>query len=90
MELQGYSNAETSTAFLKPIREKQSNYGWVREEVTANLCLGAKAAVQEKYTSSPSWLTGEMRSNNGVRPPCRRGQRNSSGVLKPVFILLSM
>ena len=27
MELQGYSNAETSTAFLKPIREKQSNYG---------------------------------------------------------------
>ncbi len=94
MELQGYSNAETSTAFLKQLREKHSgplNVVWdnapahhgdavrtylatpglrqrlvrlpgysadfnaaeaiwdrAREEVTANLCLGTKAAVQEK------------------------------------------
>ncbi len=94
MELQGYSNAETSTAFLKQLREKhpgplnviwdnapahhgdamraylatpglrlrlvnlpgyspdfnaaEAIWDWAREEVTANLCLGTKAAVQEK------------------------------------------
>ena len=94
MELQGYSNAETSTAFLKQLRDKHAGplnviwdnapahhgdamraylttpglrlrlvslpgyspdfnaaeaiWDWAREEVTANLCLGTKAAVPEK------------------------------------------
>ena len=94
MEMQGNSNAETSTAFLKQLREKHTGpltvvwdnapahhgdalraylatpglclrlvnlpgyspdfnadeaiWNWAREEVTANLCLGTKAAVQEK------------------------------------------
>jgi len=96
MELQGNSNAETSTDFLKQLREKHTGplivlwdnapahspeadalraylaepglclrlvslpgyspdfnadeaiWDWAREEVTANLCLGTKAAVQEK------------------------------------------
>ncbi len=94
MELQGNSNAETSTAFLKHLREKHAGplnviwdnapahhgdalraylttpglrlrlvslpgyspdfnadeaiWDWAREEVTANLCFGAKAVVQEK------------------------------------------
>ena len=94
MELEGYSNAETSTAFLKQLREKHAGplnviwdnapahhgdalraylttpglrlrlvslpgyspdfnaaeaiWDWAREEVTANMCLGTKAAVQEK------------------------------------------
>ncbi len=94
MELQGNSNAETSTAFLTQLREKHTGplivlwdnapahhgdamraylatpglclrlvslpgyspdfnadeaiWDWAREEVTANLCLGTKAAVQEK------------------------------------------
>ena len=94
MELQGYSNAETSTAFLKQLRDKHAGplnviwdnapahhgdamraylttpglrlrlvslpgyspdfnaaeaiWDWAREEVTANLCLGTKAAVQER------------------------------------------
>ena len=94
MELQGYSNAETSTAFLKQLRDKHAGplnviwdnapahrgdamraylatpglrlrlvslpgyspdfnaaeaiWDWARDEVTANLCLGTKAAVQEK------------------------------------------
>ena len=94
MELQGYSNAETSTAFLKQLRDKHAGplnviwdnapahhgdalraylttpglrlrlvslpgyspdfnaaeaiWDWAREEVTANLCVGTKAAVQEK------------------------------------------
>ena len=94
MDLEGNSNAETSTAFLKQLREKHTGrlivlwdnapahrgdamraylatpdlglrlvnlpgyspdfaadeaiWDWAREEVTANLCLGTKAAVQEK------------------------------------------
>ena len=94
MELEGYSNAETSTAFLKQLRDKHTGpliviwdsapahhgdamraylatpglrlrlvslpgyspdfnaaeaiWDWAREEVTANLCLGTKTAVQEK------------------------------------------
>jgi transposase len=94
MELVGNSNAETSAAFLKQLRENHTGplnviwdnapahhgdalraylttpglclrlvnlpgyspdfnadeaiWDWAREEVTANLCLGTKAAVQEK------------------------------------------
>ena len=94
MELEGYSNAQTSTAFLKQLRDKHAGplkviwdntpahhgdalraylatpglrlqlvnlpgyspdfnadeaiWDWAREEVTANLCLGTKAALQEK------------------------------------------
>ena len=114
MELEGNSNAETSTAFLKQLREKHTGrlivlwdnapahrgdamraylatpdlglrlvnlpgyspdfnadeaiWDWAREEVTANLCLGTKAVVQEKL--GHSWLTEQTRSSNGVaRPP---------------------
>ena len=94
MELPGYSNAETSTAFLKQLRDKHAGplnviwdnapvhhgdalraylttpglrlrlvslpgyspdfnaaeaiWDWAREEATPNLCLGTRAAVQEK------------------------------------------
>ena len=94
MEIQGNSNAEISTAFLKQLREKHTGplnvvwdnapahrgdalraylatpglclrlvnlpgyspdfnadeaiWAWARTEVTANLCLDTKAAVQEK------------------------------------------
>jgi transposase len=94
MEIQGNSNAETSTAFLKQLRENYAGplkviwdnapahhgdalraylatpglslglvnlpgyspdfnadeaiWDWAREEATANVCLGTKAAVREK------------------------------------------
>ena len=94
MELEGNSNAETSVAFLKQLKEKhpgllrviwdnapahrgealreylrtpglglrllnlpgyspdfnadEAVWGWAREEATGNLCLGSKAAVQER------------------------------------------
>ena len=136
-ELRGYSNAETSTAFLKQLRDKHAGplnviwdnapvhhgdalraylttpglrlqsvslpgyspdfnaaeviWDWAREEVTANLCLGTRAAVQEKFGhSSPSWPTAPRRSSNGAGPSCRLGQRSSSETLKPVFIPPSM
>ncbi len=110
MELEGYSNAETSTAFLKQLRDQHAEplnviwdnapahrgdavraylttpglrlrlvslpayspdfnaaeaiWDWAREEVTANLCLGAKAAVQEKlghFFAQLIYRTGEVK-----------------------------
>ena len=137
MELQGYSNAETSTAFLKQLRDKHAGtltviwdnapahhgdamraylatpglrlrlvslpgyspdfnaaeaiWNWAREEVTANLCLGTKTAVQEKLGHFFAQMAyRRKKSGTVVRPPCKHGQRNSSGVPKPVLIALSM
>jgi transposase len=110
MELQGYSNAETSTDFLKQLRETHAGpltviwdnapahhgdamraylatpglclrlvslpgyspdfnaaeaiWDWAREEVTANLCLGTKTAVQEKlghFFAQLAYRTQEVR-----------------------------
>ena len=114
MELQGYSNAETSTAFLKQLREKHTGplnviwdnapvhhgdalraylttpglrlrlvslpgyspdfnaaeaiWDWAREEATANLCLGTRAAVQEKLGHFFSQLASRREE---VKQRCR-------------------
>jgi transposase len=114
MELQENSNAETSTAFLKQLRENHAEplnviwdngpahhgdalraylttpglrlhlvslpgyspdfnadeaiWGWAREEVTANLCLGTKGAVQEKLGNFFTKLTGRT---DEVKQRCR-------------------
>ena len=102
MEPEGNSNVETSTAFLKQLREKHAGplnviwdnapahrgdalraylaspglrlrlvslpghspdfnadeaiWGWVREEVAANLCLGAKAFGAGEGQRFPRWV----------------------------------
>ena len=110
MEMQGNSNAGTSTAFLKQLREKHTGplnviwdnapahhgdalraylatpglglrlvslpgyspdfnadeaiWDWAREEVTANLCLGTKAAVEEKlghFFAQLAYRTAEVK-----------------------------
>ena len=43
-------------------------WGWVREEVTGNLCLGSKAAVQERVGN---FLTGLASRKDEVRRRCR-------------------
>ena len=43
-------------------------WGWVREEATGNLCLGSKAAVQERVNS---FLTGLASRKDEVRRRCR-------------------
>jgi transposase len=114
MELEGNSNAETSAAFLRQLREKHTGplnvlwdnapahhgdamraylatpglclrlvnlpgyspdfnadeaiWDWAREEVTANLCLGTKAAVQEKLGHFFAQLANRMEE---VKQRCR-------------------
>ena len=43
-------------------------WGWAREEATGNLCLGSRAAVQEKVSS---FLTGLASRKDEVRSRCR-------------------
>ena len=114
MELQEYSNAETSTAFLKQLRDKHAGplnviwdnapvhhgdalraypttpglrlrlvslpgyspdfnaaeaiWDWAREEATANLSLGTRAAVQEKLGHFFSQLASRREE---VKQRCR-------------------
>ena len=114
MELEGNSNAETSVAFLKQLKEKhpgllrviwdnapahrgealreylrtpglglrllnlpgyspdfnadEAVWGWAREEATGNLCLGSKAAVQERVGL---FLVGLTDRKAEVRQRCR-------------------
>ena len=43
-------------------------WGWAREEATGNLCLGSRAAVQERVGS---FLAGLTRRKDEVRRRCR-------------------
>ena len=43
-------------------------WNWVRHEVTANLCLGAESAVQEKVNNFFTQLAGRQAE---VKQPCR-------------------
>ena len=43
-------------------------WGWAREEATGNLCLGSRAAVQERVNS---FLTGLTNRKDEVRRRCR-------------------
>ena len=130
MELQGYSNAETSTAFLKQLRDKHAGplnvIGTTLQSIMvtpvptcyprlapaiacrdtvlismlprrsgtghgkrANLCLGTRAAVQEKLGHFFSQLASRReRSSNGAGLSCRLGQRSSSEPLKPAPLWL--
>ena len=61
-------------------------WGWAREEVTGNLCLGSRAAVQERVGK---FLAGLSSRKDEVRRRCRtvlqsRG-RNTPARLPPRF-----
>ena len=43
-------------------------WGWAREEATGNLCLGSRAAVQERVTA---FLTGLASRKEEVGRRCR-------------------
>ena len=52
-------------------------WGWVRQEVIANLCLGTRAAVQEKVVDYLSlWPTDARKSNADAGPCCKPRQAN--------------
>ena len=46
----------------------EASWGWVREEVTANLCLGAQALVQERVSD---FLAGLANREDEVKRRCR-------------------
>ena len=53
-------------------------WGWVREDVTGNLCLGSKALVQERVNS---FLAGLASRKDQVRQRCRTVLQSRAGEL---------
>ena len=76
LELEGNSNAATSVAFLKQLKEKHpgplkviwDNAPAHRGEATGNLCLGRRAVVQDRVGR---FLAGLSHRKAEVRRRCR-------------------
>ena len=52
-------------------------WGWARQEVTANLCLGTRAAVRESVGAfSPICPTDGKKSNAVAEPRCKQKPTN--------------
>ena len=85
MELEGNSNARTSAAFLTQLKERHpgplnANWGWVRAEATGNLCLGSKAAVQQRVGN---FLAGLVNRKEEVKRRCRTVLRSRPSYATP-------
>ena len=133
MELEGNSNSETSTAFLRKLRARhpepltviwdnspahrghalrtylatpslnlllvnlpsyspdfnadEAIWGWVRQEATANLCLGTLPRCGRKWAaSSPTWRpTARKKSSAVVGPSFRLAPQNSLAPSTPIL-----
>ena len=61
-------------------------WGWAREEATGNLCLGSRAAVQERVDKFLAGLAGRERRGETALPdgPAIKG-RNTPARLPPRF-----
>ena len=62
-------------------------WNWVRQEVTANLCLGAKSAVREKvnnfFTQLAGWLATRGQTALPDRAPNQRRRTAGQGPCRP-------
>ena len=68
----------------------ESIWNWVRQEVTANLCLGAKSAVQEKVNNFFTQLAGKQRSNSAAGPCSKPAPKDCWGRPMPTLVALQM
>ena len=60
-------------------------WGWAREETTGNLCLGGKAAVQERIGGCLAGLAGRKEEVRDVAgPSCNQGPKHSCGTPSPI------
>ena len=55
-------------------------WGWAREEATGNLCLGSRAAVQERVSGFLAGLAGRP---DEVRRRCRTVLQSRAEALQP-------
>ena len=78
MDLPGYS---------PDFNADEAIWGWAREEVTGDLCLGSKAAVQQRVGS---FLTGLAVRKDEVRRRCNQRSRNSFEIPSPIPTLPQM
>ena len=69
-----------SAAYSPDFNPDEAVWGWVRQEVTGNLCLGSKAAVQERVNNSSGPSMSETR--HPARP--RFSDNNSDPARGPI------
>ena len=62
------STGQALPSYRPDFNADEAVWGWVRQEVTANLCLGAKSAVQEKVNNFFTQLAGRQAE---VKQRCR-------------------
>ena len=67
-ELPPSTRGQALPGYLPDFNADEAIWNWVRQEVTANLCLGTKSAVQEKVNNFFTQLAGNQRSNSAAGP----------------------
>ena len=68
-------------AYSPDFNADEAIWGWAREEATGNLCLGTRAAVQERVGN---FLAGLAIRKDEVRRRCRTVLQSRAEVLLPV------
>ena len=63
-----FSRGQALPGYSPDFNADEAIWGWVREEVTGNLCLGTKGAVQERVGN---FLDGLARRKEEVKRRCR-------------------
>ena len=80
MDLPGYS---------PDFNADQAIWGWAREEVIGNLCLGTKALVKERVGNSPSGCpSGKTRSRAAAAPSCNQRPKDFCENSSPITDVL--
>ena len=81
-----FSRGQALPGYSPDFNADEAIWGWVREEVTGNLCLGTKGAVQSlplrrqgrgSETSLTGCPAGKRKSNTAAAPSCNQGLKVS-------------
>ena len=59
-------------------------WGWAREEVTGNLCLGSRSAVQERVQIPGRAVQPERRGETALPDKCNQGPKHSRETPAPI------
>ena len=63
-----FSRGQALPGYSPDFNAGEAIWGWARQEVTGNQCLGTKALVQERVNR---FLTGLASRKDEVKQPCR-------------------
>ena len=77
------STGQALPSYRPDFNADEAVWGWVRQDVTANLCLGTRAAVPEKVGDFFADLAGRRGRAQTALPNCASGSRNRTEWQRP-------